>query len=130
MVSGGNTIYDYILPEERNDLYGSLTNPSDEKYRGQVSMVLNFRVGGLEMDEENQKYQLVKLIGYFKRWISPSDCKNISLTSIVILLNFTAVTKTLVNFFSQVIQSQTWTKVKGKCQSQVIQLVIQQMVVF
>ncbi|CAL8079462.1 unnamed protein product [Orchesella dallaii] len=74
MVSGGNTVYDYILPEERNDLYAVLSNSSDEKYKGQVSVVLNFRVGGLEMNEENQKYQLVKLIGYFKRWISPTDC--------------------------------------------------------
>ncbi|ODN03267.1 Circadian locomoter output cycles protein kaput, partial [Orchesella cincta] len=73
MVSGGNTIYDFVQSEERNDLYGVLSNLGDEKFKSQVSMVLNFRVGGLETDEENQKYQLIKLIGDSKSNMDKSE---------------------------------------------------------
>lgn len=44
-------------------------------------MILNFRVGGLELSDEIENYQLVKLVGYFKRWISPNTCGSKSSSS-------------------------------------------------
>ena len=71
-----STIYDLIPVEEKSDLYAVLMGPVDDNVRQNVSLDIHFRKGGLEMDEENHTFQLVKLVGYFKRWISPSECNS------------------------------------------------------
>ena len=62
-------MYDFIPSEERTGLYHVLNSSSEDKNK-QKSIILNVRLGGLEVHEENHKYQLVKLSGYYKRWIS------------------------------------------------------------
>jgi hypothetical protein len=70
------SLFDYISSDERSDVHNVLSSPTEDKGRNSVSMVLNFKLGGFGIDEENQKYQLVKIVGYFKRWIS-TDCKSL-----------------------------------------------------
>ncbi|CAG7825948.1 unnamed protein product [Allacma fusca] len=70
------TVYELISPDEKSNLYGVLMGPVDDSVRQNVSLELNFRRGGLEMSDDNQAFQPVKLVGYFKRWISPSDCNS------------------------------------------------------
>lgn len=70
-----NSVYDYIPAEERSEFYNVLTSGNEGKSCN-VSVVTNFRLGGLEMNEENQKYQLVKFGGYFKRWVPLSNSKH------------------------------------------------------
>jgi hypothetical protein len=62
-------MYDFILSEERTSLYKILAEPPEDKKQNS-SIILNVRLGGLEIHEENHKYQLVKLSGYYKRWIA------------------------------------------------------------
>jgi hypothetical protein len=67
-------IFDYIADEEKSDLHNILSNPIEDKGRNSVSLTLSFRVGGgFGVNEQDFKYQLVRIVGYFKKWIA-SEC--------------------------------------------------------
>lgn len=66
-----------MCDEEKAKLLNVLSSRNvDDKTRnnGGVSLTVNFRVGDFGSMEENHKCQLVKLMGYFKRW-TLADCE-------------------------------------------------------
>jgi len=65
-----SSLYDLIPADERSTLFNVLAGNIDDKSKQNFFVTLNVRLGGLEIHQEDNRHQLVKFNGYYKRMMS------------------------------------------------------------
>jgi len=67
------SVYEYISPQERNELIHILNYYPEMEAKLEYSLTLNMRLGNLELHGYKDKFQLVKLHGHYKRFDPSSE---------------------------------------------------------